>query len=213
MTNARMIDTATLTPLIEPVVTAHGFALVRVRAMGSGTPTLQIMAEDPATGQMTLDQCAKLSRALSAMLDETDPIEDEYRLEVSSPGIDRPLTRAADWERWAGHQARVEMEGGFDTASGTRKRFQGVVRGVDGGHAVLEAEGLGETRLPLADIRAAKLVLTDALIAATVPLSTEGADELEDDAADEVAATSDGLDGLSPAASPAVANDNPIARG
>jgi ribosome maturation factor RimP len=115
------------------------------------------------------------------MLDERDPIESEYRLEVSSPGIDRPLTRAADWERWAGHLARVEMEEGFDSGRGTRKRFQGMVRGADGDTAVLDAEGLGEVRLPLSDVRAAKLVLTDALIAATVPLSAEGADEIEDE--------------------------------
>ena len=210
-----MIDTAALQPLIEPVVTAHGFALVRLKAMGgSGTPTLQVMAEDPATGQMTLDQCAKLSRALSAMLDETDPIESEYRLEVSSPGIDRPLTRAADWERWAGHAARVELADGVTTEAGTRKRFTGVVRGVDGEDALLDAEGLGDIRLPLSGIASAKLVLTDALIAATVPLSTEGADEVEDDdAADAVATPSDEIDGLSPAASPAVANDNPSERG
>lgn len=193
-----MIDIAALQPLIEPVVTAHGFALVRLKAMGgSGTPTLQIMAEDPATGQMTLDQCAKLSRALSAMLDETDPIDSEYRLEVSSPGIDRPLTRAADWERWAGHAARVELGDGVTTSAGTRKRFNGVVRGVEGDDALLDAEGLGDVRLPLSGIASAKLVLTDALIAATVPLSTDDADEIEDD--DEAA------DGP--------ANDNATARG
>ena len=135
--------------------------------------SLQVMAEDPKTGQLTLDECATISRALSAMLDETDPIEDEYRLEVSSPGIDRPLTRAKDWTAWAGHEARVSLNEAVDG----RKRFQGIVRGLDGANALLEVEG-AEVRLPLADIFSAKLTLTDALIKASKPLSSEGADDI-----------------------------------
>ena len=158
--------------LVEPVVTALGLVPVRVRMIAG--PTLQVMAEDPATGQLTLDQCAELSRALDPVLEEADPIEGEYRLEVSSPGIDRPLTRAEDWTRWAGHEVRAEV----DPPVSARKRFHGVIVGLDGDAARIDVRGLGETTLPLANIRAAKLVLTDALIAATRPLSPEGADTI-----------------------------------
>lgn len=168
-----MADAAQLTRLIEPEVTRLGFDLVRVTLSGTKHLALQVMAEDPKTGQLTLDECATISRALSAMLDEVDPIEDEYRLEVSSPGIDRPLTRAKDWTAWAGHEARVTLAEAVDG----RKRFQGIVRGVDGDTALLEVEG-AEVRLPLAEIFSAKLTLTDALIKASRPLSTEGADDI-----------------------------------
>ncbi len=168
-----MADAAQLTRLIEPEVTRLGFDLVRVTLSGTKHLSLQVMAEDPKTGQLTLDECATISRALSAMLDETDPIEDEYRLEVSSPGIDRPLTRAKDWTAWAGHEARVSLNEAVDG----RKRFQGIVRGLDGDTALLEVEGV-EVRLPLADIFSAKLTLTDALIKASKPLSSEGADDI-----------------------------------
>jgi ribosome maturation factor RimP len=172
-----LADAAQLTRLIEPEVTRLGFDLVRVTLSGTKHLSLQVMAEDPKTGQLTLDECATISRALSAMLDETDPIEDEYRLEVSSPGIDRPLTRAKDWTAWAGHEARVALNEAVDG----RKRFQGIVRGLtadgDGDIALLEVEG-AEVRLPLADIFSAKLSLTDALIKASKPLSPEGADDI-----------------------------------
>ncbi len=168
-----MADAAQLTRLIEPEVTRLGFELVRVTLSGPKHLSLQVMAEDPKTGQLTLDECATISRALSVMLDETDPIEDEYRLEVSSPGIDRPLTRAKDWAACAGHEARVALNEAVDG----RKRFQGIVRGIDGDSAVLEVEG-AEVRLPLSDIFSAKLTLTDALIKASKPLSPEGADDI-----------------------------------
>lgn len=168
-----MADAAQLTRLIEPEVTRLGFDLVRVTLSGTRHLSLQVMAEDPKTGQLTLDECATLSRALSAMLDEVDPIEDEYRLEVSSPGIDRPLTRTKDWTAWAGHEARVSLNEPVDG----RKRFQGIVRGLDGESAVLEVEG-AEVKLPLSDIFSAKLTLTDALIKASKPLSSEGADDI-----------------------------------
>src|SRR3954449_12406161 len=100
-----MADIAAVTRIIEPAAEAEGLALVRVKMIGgTSDPTLQVMAEDPATRQLTLDDCARLSRRLSDLLDETDPIEHAYRLEVSSPGIDRPLTRLADFDDWRGHE-------------------------------------------------------------------------------------------------------------
>jgi ribosome maturation factor RimP len=169
-----LTDAAQLTELVEPEVKRLGFELVRVSLQGTRNLSLQIMAEDPKTGQLTLDQCADISRAVSTMLDEKDPIDREYRLEVSSPGIDRPLTRAKDWTQWAGHEAKVTLHEAIDG----RKRFQGIVRGVDGDAAVLDLPESGEVRLPLADILTAKLTLTDALIKASKPLSTEGADDI-----------------------------------
>jgi ribosome maturation factor RimP len=136
--------------------------------------TLQVMAEDPATGQLTLDQCAALSRALDLPLDEADPIESEYALEVSSPGIDRPLTRAADWIKWAGHEVRMKLEPKVDG----RVRVHGDIVGLDGNDAVVTGKD-GETlRLPIANIKGAKLVLTNRLIAASRPLDATGADEI-----------------------------------
>ncbi len=175
---ASLTDTNALRTLIEPVVTAKGFELVRLAMQGSKySPTLQLMAEDPATGQLTLEQCASLSRAVSVVLDEADPIENEYRLEVSSPGIDRPLTRPKDWTDWAGHQVRVTLAAPMDG----RKKFDGLVIGATEDSALVDVPGQGETALPFAAIEFAKLALTDQLIKATRPLSTEGADELEDD--------------------------------
>jgi ribosome maturation factor RimP len=172
-----LADDAQLTRLIEPVVTGLGFELVRVAMLGGrGAQSLQVMAEDPKTGQLTLDQCARISRALSDMLDEADPIEDEYRLEVSSPGIDRPLTRAKDWTGWVGHEAKVTYAAPVEG----RKRFAGTIVGLEGAHAVLDVPELGEVRLPLAGMQVAKLTLTDKLIAATRPLSAEGADSVEE---------------------------------
>ncbi len=172
-----LAETQSLHSLIEPVVTAMGFELVRVGMFGSGDDrSLQIMAEDPATGQLTLDQCAEISRALSDVFDAADPIEGAYRLEVSSPGIDRPLTRAKDWANWIGHEAKMSLVAGGEG----QKRFTGIVRGVEGDSAKLEVKG--EERLfPLAQIESAKLMLTDALIAASRPLSTEGAEDFEEE--------------------------------
>ncbi len=170
--------------LIEPVVAAAGLALVRVALTGGRDLTLQVMAEDPATGQLTLDQCAELSRALSAVLDAADPFPGPYRLEVSSPGIDRPLTRVADFARFAPHRARVELGAGIAIGGAVRKRFQGALAGVDGADILLDAEGIGMVRLPFADVRSAKLLLTDALIAATTPLDMQGADVVVEQAAD-----------------------------
>lgn len=173
-----MADVEELRRLIEPVVVDLGFAPVRVQLRGAaGGRTLEIMAEDPATGQLTLEQCAAISRAIEPVLDEADPIEGEYRLEVSSPGIDRPLTRPADWARWAGHRARVALATPLDG----RKRFDAAVAGLDGADALLDVAGHGVVRVPLSNVASAKLVLTDALIAASRPLSTDGADTIVKD--------------------------------
>ena len=170
-----MTDTAALTTLIEPIVTTLGFDLVRVQINGSKTAqTLQVMAEDRATGQLTLEQCAAISRALSDMLDVEDPIEAEYRLEVSSPGIDRPLTRAADYTKWAGHEVRLKLVPG----TGGAKRMHGVIGALSGDVVTIEVPTTGPALVPLAQIEAAKLVLTNRLIQATRPLDAAGADEI-----------------------------------
>jgi ribosome maturation factor RimP len=179
-----MADTAELTQLIESAVKAAGLALVRVKMMGgSSDPVLQVMAERAETRQLTLDDCARLSRRLSEMLDELeaegkDPIPGSYRLEVSSPGIDRPLTRLSDYTDWAGHEARISLA---EKLNG-RKQFTGNLVGFDGEDVLIDVAGLGETRLPFAAVHSAKLVMTDRLIVATAPLSAEGADEVYEEA-------------------------------
>ena len=183
-----MADIAALQQLIEPEVEAEGLALVRVKLTGgAGDPTLQVMAEDPATRQLTLDDCARLSRRLSAMLDELeakgeDPINHAYRLEVSSPGIDRPLTRLQDFEDWKGHQARISL---VDKVL-ERKQLTGPLLGVERELIGVDVPGQGEMWVTLANIHNAKLVMTDALIAATAPLSAEGAEEFVETEEDSV---------------------------
>jgi ribosome maturation factor RimP len=171
-----MADLARLTELIEPEAKAQGLELVRVKMMGgTSDPTLQVMAERPDTRQLTLDDCARLSRRLSEMFDEIDPIEHAYRLEVSSPGIDRPLTRLKDYDDWKGHEARIVLAEKLDG----RKVFSGEVTGIDGDEVLVDVQGLGPTRLPFALIQSAKLVMTDRLIQATAPLSADGADTIK----------------------------------
>lgn len=171
-----MADIAALTQLIEPEVKALGFDLVRVKLFGSGDErTLQIMAERPETKQLVIEDCAAISRRLSDLLDEVDPIEEAYRLEVSSPGIDRPLTRPHDFADWAGHEARITV----DEAIEGRKTFKGILNGIDGDKVLLSDAKTGDVAIALQNINGAKLVLTDALINATLPLSSEGADEIE----------------------------------
>ena len=166
---------ATLNAIIAPIVTELGYDLVRVQLLGkTGDLTLQIMAEDPATGQLTLGQCAEISRALDLPLEEADPIEGEYALEVSSPGIDRPLTRRKDWERWTGHEVRLKLDPQVDG----RARAHGVISAVEGDNVILDVKSIGAITLPLAAIASAKLVLTPKLIKATKPLDASGADEL-----------------------------------
>jgi ribosome maturation factor RimP len=165
----------TLDAIIAPVVATLGFDLVRIQLNGkAGDMTLQVMAEDPATGQLTLGQCAEISRALDLPLEEADPIEGEYALEVSSPGIDRPLTRRKDWERWTGHEVRIKLDPPIDG----RARAHGVIAGLDGDMITLTVKTVGTITLPLAAIAGAKLVLTPALIKATRPLDASDADEL-----------------------------------
>jgi len=172
-----MADLAELTKLVETEAQAQGLSLVRVKMMGgTSDPTLQVMAERPDTRQLTLEDCARLSRRLSEVFDELDPIEHAYRLEVSSPGIDRPLTRLQDFEDWKGHEAKVVLEEKLDG----RKQFTGGLAGIQGDDIVIDVQGLGETRLPFAMLHSAKLVMTDKLIQSTAPLSTEGADEIFD---------------------------------
>ena len=148
-----------LEPIIAPQVEAAGYRLVRLRLMGSKTKTLQVMAERP-DGQMDVEDCAKLSRALSEFLDAEDPIEGEYHLEVSSPGIDRPLTRITDFARWSGHEVKLELA--VPDASG-RKRFKGTLLGLDGNDVALDAAGV-RLKFLFTNIAEAKLVLTDKLI-------------------------------------------------
>lgn len=171
-----MADIAELTALIEPEVKALGFDLVRVKLFGSGDErTLQIMAERRETRQLVIEDCMTISRRLSDLFDEVDPIEEAYRLEVSSPGIDRPLTRIHDFVEWGGFEARITVT----EAIGGRKTFKGVLGGVEGEDIQFKDTKVGDVVIPFALIEGAKLVLTDALISATMPLSSEGADEIE----------------------------------
>ncbi len=176
-----MADFAQLTEMIAAEAEAEGLALVRVMMMGgTSDPTLQVMAERPDTRQLTLDDCAALSRRLSEVLDQMeaegrDPIPGSYRLEVSSPGIDRPLTRISDFDDWKGHEARVTLA---EKLNG-RKVFSGDLLGAEGEEILIDVQGLGPTRIPFALVQSAKLVMTDKLIEATAPLSAEGADKIQ----------------------------------
>ncbi len=170
-----MADIAELTRLIEPEAEAEGLALVRVKLTGGASdPTIQVMAERPDTRQMTIEDCARLSRRISERFED---LSDDYRLEVSSPGIDRPLTRLADYDDWKGHEARIHLT---EPMNG-RKQLSGDLIGVAGEQVRIDVDGLGETSIPFASIRNAKLLMTDRLIQATAPLSSEGADIIEDD--------------------------------
>ena len=185
-----MADLDRLTEVIEPEAEALGFELVRVKMIsseaGDGGMALQIMAEDPATGQLIIDQCAALSRRVSDRIDELEEqgevlVEGAYHLEVSSPGIDRPLTRAKDFTNWAGHEAKISMEKGFEG----QRSYKGELKGIDGDEVVIDDAKAGEVRLDRNLIHSAKLVLTDELIAATQPLDTSGVDDIEEEKADD----------------------------
>ncbi len=175
-----MADIAVLTQLIEPEAKAMGLELVRVRMFGGRSdPTLQVMAERPETRQLTIDDCAALSRRISERLDALeaegrDPIDHAYRLEVSSPGIDRPLTRLRDFADWAGHEARITLA---EPVEG-RKQLTGILQGAEGESVSIDVNKFKAMTVAFADIADAKLLMTDALIAATAPLSTEGADQI-----------------------------------
>ncbi|MBA3677432.1 MAG: ribosome maturation protein RimP [Sphingosinicella sp.] len=174
-----MADIALLTRMIEPEAAAEGLALVRVKMMGgTSDPTLQVMAERPDTRQLSLQDCAQLSRRISDLFDEKDPIEHAYRLEVSSPGIDRPLTRLADFDDWKGHEAKISLA---EKLNG-RKQYTGDLIGIEGDEILIEDQGLGASRIPFSAVHSAKLLMTDKLIEATAPLSSADADEvLEED--------------------------------
>ena len=176
-----MADMNAIARLIEPEVKSLGYDLVRVVMTGGHSdPTLQIMAERPDTRQLDLSDCEQISRKLSDLLDRLeaegrDPIEGGYRLEVSSPGIDRPLTRLKDYNDWAGHEARLTLA---EPREG-RKQYSGTLEGADGETVRLTGKDGHSHGLPFADISSAKLILTDKLINVTAPLSTEGADSIQ----------------------------------
>ena len=177
-----MTDLSRLTDLIESEAEQLGFELVRVRMTGSGDErTLQVMAEDPVTGQLVVEQCAALSRAISAQIDEveeagTELVEGAYNLEVSSPGIDRPLTRAKDYANWAGHEAKIALSEKVDG----RRNLAGALVGIEGDTVTIEDADAGRVAVPLVNIHAARLVLTDRLIAATQPLDMSGVEDVEE---------------------------------
>ncbi|MBU1324388.1 MAG: ribosome maturation factor RimP [Alphaproteobacteria bacterium] len=161
---AKTVEDRALLELIEPVAESIGLAIVRVRLMG-GTlrRRLQVMAERPSDHDIAVEECARLSRAISEVLDAADPIAGEYLLEVSSPGIDRPLTRLEDFETFEGFEARLET----DRMVEGRKRFKGVVAGVEDDNVLMDLEGEEDTALlPFAWLVDAKLVLTDQLMKA-----------------------------------------------
>jgi ribosome maturation factor RimP len=156
---------ARVAAIVEPVLIASGYRLVRVKVSGLDGCTVQIMAERP-DGTMKVEDCEIVSRALSPVLDVSDPIDRAYRLEVSSPGMDRPLVRRSDFERFAGHELKVEMA----VAINGRRRFRGLLLGVEGETARIRHSDAApgedsEVVLPIEDMSEAKLVLTDALIA------------------------------------------------
>ena len=162
---------AQLEPIVEPAVEAAGFRLVRLRLMGGNTKTLQIMAERP-DGTMNVEDCAILARALQDFLERENPLEGDFDMEVSSPGIDRPLTRLTDYARWAGHEAKLELHNPIASPGDSqgeqlnkgRKRFRGMLLGLDGQDVTIESQGQ-RLSIPFRNIAEAKLVLTDALIA------------------------------------------------
>lgn len=190
-----LVDIARLTEVIEPEVAALGFDLVRVRVFGKSEVgddeiALQIMAEDPKTGQLVLDDCAALSHRISDRMDALEEagevlIEEAYRLEVSSPGIDRPLTRPKDYANWAGHEAKINL---INPVEGNRKGLHGDLVGIDGeaGSEVVTVQDKksGAVSFPLTDVQSARLILTDRLIAASRPQDTSGADDI--DGADDI---------------------------
>jgi ribosome maturation factor RimP len=179
--------------MIEPSAKALALEVVRVRVMGSGTPILQVMAEK-ADGAMNVEDCAKFSRAISPVLEAEDPITGEYSLEVSSPGIDRPLTRLGDFSKWVGHEVKLEL--GTPTIDG-RKRFHGFIDGEADGQVTMTLKDGGNARLAVADMVKAHLVLTEKLIQdararGQAPVAVEE-DEIEGDF-DDVEVDEDELD-------------------
>ncbi len=175
-----------LAEIVTPAIEGLGFELVRIRLMGGLTKTLQVMADRPEGG-IDVDDCGRISTAVSAVLDVEDPIEDAYHLEVSSPGIDRPLTRLKDFDLWDGFEARIETS---EMIEG-RKRFKGMLRGTDGDEVLIEIEE-GTIGLKFDWLADAKLVLTDELITemlrqkkATQTVDETAFDDIEEDTSEE----------------------------
>lgn len=160
-----------LEPIFEPVIEKAGFKLVRLRMMGGASRTLQVMAERP-DGSMDVEGCTALSHALLDFIEAEDPVEGEYEIEVSSSGIDRPLTRLMDFARWSGHEAKIELHAAVRSISGEdprdhsgegRKRFKATLLGLDGNDILIRADKL-DYRFAFRNLANAKLVLTDKLI-------------------------------------------------
>jgi ribosome maturation factor RimP len=151
-----------LEPIFEPVIEQAGFRMVRLRLMGGHAKTLQIMAERP-DGSMDVEGCSTLSHALLDFIEKDDPLEGDYEIEVSSPGIDRPLTRLADFSRWKGHEAKIELSAPIVTPNGERRRFRGILEGLDGQDVMIASPDM-KAQFPFRSIQEAKLVLTDKLI-------------------------------------------------
>jgi ribosome maturation factor RimP len=165
-----------LLALIEPAASDLGYAIVRIRLMAAKRKTLQIMAERLSDGGMGAADCEKLSRSIAPVLDAEDPIEGEYSLEVSSPGIDRPLTRLEDFARWTGWEAKLEL----DRLADGRKRFSGVLAGVEDGAVGIDLPTETDTIfIPFDWIETAKLVLTDALIRESLRNRGAGQEEID----------------------------------
>ena len=158
---ANVVAAQHLEPVFEPVIEKAGFKLVRLRMMGGSAKTLQVMAERP-DGSMDVEGCAALSHALLDFIETEDPIEGDYEIEVSSPGIDRPLTRPMDFSRWSGHEAKIELTAPIEG----RKRFRATLLGLDGQDVRIRDTSIGndEIKFPFRAIANAKLVLTDKLI-------------------------------------------------
>ncbi|MDO9710595.1 ribosome maturation factor RimP [Paracraurococcus lichenis] len=170
---------ARIADAIAPTIEHMGYELVRVQVSGKERPVVQIMADRADDAPFRVEDCEAISHAVGAVLDVEDPIKGEWTLEVSSAGIDRPLTRAKDWNRFAGHVAQVELLVPLEG----RKRFKGIALGADAETARLRLEDGSEASFPRSNIRRAKLVLTDELIAATAapPAGSPGADGAERD--------------------------------
>lgn len=185
---------ARVAAIIEPAIEDLGFRLVRVKVTGTNGCTVQIMAERP-DGTMSVDDCEEVSKTISPVLDVEDPISTAYYLEVSSPGIDRPLVRASDFDRWASHDTKIELE----LPLNGRKRFRGFIRGTEGSEALIELPDVkdGEdsmVKIPLASIRDAHLVLTDELIRESLRRGTAPPQVDEDDLVETQAAPEEGKD-------------------
>jgi ribosome maturation factor RimP len=186
---------ARVAAIIEPVIEDLGFDLVRVKVTNANGCTVQIMAERP-DGTMTVADCETVSRAISPVLDLEDPVSQAYYLEISSPGIDRPLVRVSDFERWTGYDAKIEMA----VPVNGRKRYRGFIRGVEGDHLMVELPDVKEgeepmARLRLTDLGDARLVLTDELVReslrrGTAPPQESDTDEDESDTPETDAAPS-----------------------